>query len=195
MIAALKRDDRHWQRAKRGVLMLKAIATGIAVEANPEDVRGHAVLDHQGRHLRRCRIDLAGGERLLVDLPETVALRDGDILLLEGGGHIDIIAADEPLYAVTARDRLHLLELAWHIGNRHLPAEIRDGEILILRDHVIRAMLLGLGAQVEEVVAPFSPVRGAYSGHGTGAHRHDAAEAEAPPPQYHLNHSSPTPRN
>ena len=53
--------------------------------------------------------------------------------------------------------------------------------ILILRDHVIKAMLEGLGAEVEEVVAEFNPVRGAYSGHGhshshgDGGHHHDHA--------------------
>ena len=71
---------------------------------------------------------------------------------------------------------MHLAELAWHIGNRHLAAAIRADRILILRDHVIKAMLEGLGAKVADVVEPFTPVRGAYSGHGHGHddhHDHD----------------------
>ncbi len=169
---------------------MKAIGVVRSADVDPDDLRGQAVLDHQARHLRRCRVVLASGEGLLVDLPETVALSCGDALLLEGGGHIGIVAAEEPLHAVTARDALHLLELAWHLGNRHLPAEIRDGEILILRDHVIRAMLLGLGAHVEDVVAPFSPVRGAYSGHDLSAHQHDVSETGKRYPQYQLNLAS-----
>ncbi len=168
--------------------MLKAIAAAKALDVQAEQARGRAVLDHDRRHLRRCRIDLVSGETLLVDLRETVALGGGDVLLLEDGGHVEIIAADEPLYAITARDTQHLIELAWHIGNRHLPAEIRKGQILILRDHVIRTMLAGLGAHVVEVVAPFRPVRGAYSGLNGPDHGHSA---DSPPlhRQYRLTES------
>jgi urease accessory protein len=109
---------------------------------------------------------------VLVDLPEPVTLGDGDRLVLEDGRHVEIGAAPEELYDIRARDAVHLAELAWHIGNRHLAAAIYPDRILILRDHVIRAMLEGLGATVIDVVEPFSPVRGAYSGHGHD-HGHD----------------------
>ena len=92
------------------------------------------------------------GRKILVDLPETVVLAAGDALAIEGGGVIEIAAAEEPLYAVRGRDPLHLTELAWHIGNRHLAAAISADRILILRDHVIKTMLHGLGAEVEEIV-------------------------------------------
>lgn len=82
------------------------------------------------------------------------------------------VAAPEEVYDIRARDAVHLTELAWHIGNRHLAAAIEAHRILILRDHVIKAMLEGLGATVSEVSQPFSPVRGAYSGHGHD-HSHD----------------------
>ena len=130
----------------------------------------HAELAHDERHLRRRVIELAGGEKVLVDLPETVVLGHGDLLVLEDGRHAEILAAPEELYAIRPRDALHLSQLAWHIGNRHLAAAIEPGRILILRDHVIKAMLEGLGAGVADTVEPFSPLAGAYSGHGTHAH-------------------------
>ncbi len=131
---------------------------------------GKAVLAHDERHLRRRAIELAEGGKVLVDLPEPVTLADGDRLVLEDGRQIEIGAAPEELHDIRARDAVHLAELAWHIGNRHLAAAIETGRILILRDHVIKAMLEGLGATVTDVVGPFTPVRGAYSGHG---HSHD----------------------
>ena len=146
---------------------------------------GRAVLAHDERHLRRRAIELADGSKVLVDLPEPVALNDGDRLVLEDGRHIEIIAASEDVYDIRARDAVHLSELAWHIGNRHLAASIEAGRILILRDHVIKAMLEGLGATVRDVSEPFKPVRGAYSGghdHGHGhaeAHAHSHAEAHS----------------
>jgi urease accessory protein len=98
-------------------------------------------------------------------------LEHGDLLVLEGdAGYVEIVAADEPLLEIKARDRLHQIELGWHLGNRHLAAQIEDDRILIERDHVIKAMLEGLGATVTEVTEPFSPLRGAYHSHGGHDH-------------------------
>jgi urease accessory protein len=152
------------------------LAAGEAGTTQPYD---SAVLAHDERHLRRRAIETARGDRVLVDLPEPVALNDGDRLVLEDGRHIEIIAAQEPLYDIRASGPVHLAELAWHIGNRHLAAAIEANRILILRDHVIKAMLEGLGAAVSDVSEPFKPVRGAYSGHGGHGHDHAHAEAHA----------------
>ena len=131
------------------------------------------VLEHDERHLRRRVLSLRNGGQLLVDLLEPAALNDGDLLVLDDGRHVGIVAPSEEIYEVRPRDALHLSELAWHIGNRHLPAAIEPDRILILRDHVIKDMLEGLGATVIEKVEPFNPLRGAYSGHGTyGGHDH-----------------------
>jgi urease accessory protein len=129
------------------------------------------VLAHDERHLRRKVLTLRNGEQILVDLPEAIAFAHGDVLVLEDGRMAEIIAADEQLYEVVPRDRQHLAELAWHLGNRHLPAQMEEQRIVILRDHVIKAMLEGLGARVNEIVAPFHPLRGAYHG-GHGHHHH-----------------------
>jgi len=133
----------------------------------PYDV---AVLVHDERHLRRKVLPLAHGERLLVDLAEPVMLSSHDRFVLDDGRHVEVIAAEEEVYEVRARSPVHLCELCWHIGNRHLAAQIEEDRLLILRDHVIKAMLEGLGATVTETMEPFQPVRGAYSGHG---HSHD----------------------
>jgi urease accessory protein len=157
----------------------RAISVLTAGKAGAIAPSGRAVLAHDERHLRRRAIELADGSKVLVDLPEPVALNDGDRLVLEDGGHIEIIAAPEDVYDIRARDGVHLAELAWHIGNRHLAASIKAGRILILRDHVIKAMLEGLGATVTDVSEPFKPVRGAYSGHGGQSHDHGHAHAHS----------------
>ena len=128
-----------------------------------------AVLAHDERHLRRKLLTLVHGDEVLVDLPTPVRLESGDCLVLDDGRLVDIQAAEERLYEVRGRDPVHLMQLCWHIGNRHLPAQI-VGEwggtglrVLIQRDHVIRAMLEGLGASVTEISEPFSPEPGAYA--------------------------------
>ncbi|MBB4276839.1 urease accessory protein UreE [Rhizobium mongolense] len=134
---------------------------------------GKVVLPHDLRHLRRKLLHLENGDMVMLDLKEPVLFASGDMLVLEDGELIEIQAADEKLFEIRGRDRLHLIELAWHLGNRHLGAQIEEERILILRDHVIRSMLEGLGATVSEVTEPFQPARGAYHSHGGHSHGRD----------------------
>jgi urease accessory protein len=124
------------------------------------------VLDAEERHVRRKRLTLANGEDVIVDFEKPVRLEQGDRLVLEDGRVAEVVAAPEDLMEVRARDARHLVELAWHIGNRHLAAQIGEGRILLRRDRVIRQMLEQLGAHVEDVTEPFSPQHGAYHAHG-----------------------------
>jgi urease accessory protein len=151
-------------------------AAGVLGDPNRSLPFDLAVLTSEERHLRRKTIELVHGERLLVDFPEPVVLDHQDVLVLDDGRHVEIIAAEEGLYEIRAAGPVQLTELAWHIGNRHLAAQIEEHRILILPDPVIKAMLEGLGALVTDTVAIFSPARGAYSGHG---HSHAHAHAHA----------------
>ena len=124
------------------------------------------VLAHDERHLRRRVLRLEHGDEVLVDLETAVSLDHGDALELDNGRFVEVIAGEEELLEVLPANPVHLSELCWHIGNRHLGAQIEEHRVLVLKDHVIKAMLEGLGAHVHIVSEPFHPVRGAYSGHG-----------------------------
>ena len=132
-----------------------------------------AVLAHDERHLRRKVIRLVHGDDVLIDLEKAIALDHGDALELSNGKIAEVIAAEESLLEVLPQNPVHLAELCWHIGNRHLAAQIEAHRVLVLNDHVIKSMLEGLGAHVHTVSEPFHPARGAYSGstHGHG-HTH-----------------------
>jgi urease accessory protein len=130
------------------------------------------VLAHDERHLRRKVLRLEHGDEVLVDLEMAVSLDHGDVLVLNNGKLVEIIASEEDLLEVLPQNAVHLCELCWHIGNRHLAAQIEQGRVLVLNDHVIKAMLEGLGAHVHIVSEPFHPARGAYSGHGGAGHSH-----------------------
>ncbi len=120
------------------------------------------------RYRRRLRMLGDGGLDFLLDLTEPVVLRGGDGLKLEEGGYVEVKAAEEDLVEIRGRDPAAFARLAWHLGNRHLPAEIDADRILIRDDHVIVDMLRGLGAVVRAVKAPFDPEGGAY-----GQQNHD----------------------
>ncbi|MBL0372480.1 urease accessory protein UreE [Rhizobium sp. KVB221] len=129
-------------------------------------------LKHDERHLRRKLLHMANDDVVMLDLKEPTVLEHGDLLATEDGHYIAIAAADEKLLEIKARDTVHQMQLCWHLGNRHLAAQIEPSRILIERDHVIKAMLEGLGAIVTEVEEPFHPVHGAYHSHGSHDHHH-----------------------
>ena len=132
-------------------------------------------LDYEGRHRRRYRYRADQGLEFVLDLAQTTLLHDGDGLSLDDGRIVLVQAASEALVAVTAAGTDALIKLAWHIGNRHLPAQLSAERILIRDDAVIVDMLRGLGAHIEKIVAPFTPERGAY------AHAHGDHQAAAHP--------------
>ena len=90
-------------------------------------------------------------------------MADGDGLALEDGGWIEVRAKPEALIEIRAPAAL-LCRLAWHIGNRHVPAAILADRILIREDHVLAEMLRAQGASLRTVCEPFTPEPGAYDG-------------------------------
>ncbi len=118
------------------------------------------------------------GRQFLLDLPEALALRNGDALVLDDGSLIEVVAAPEHLVEITVTDAAAAVRIAWHLGNRHLPVQIVGRRLRVRRDHVIESMVTGLGASVVAVEAPFDPESGAYAesgghGHEHGHYRHD----------------------
>ncbi|HXO72677.1 MAG TPA: urease accessory protein UreE [Bradyrhizobium sp.] len=134
------------------------------------------VLGFDDRHRRRMAMTGTRGLEFLLDLENAVALRGGDALVLEDGRLIEVVAAPEPLAEIRVADPQHLVRIAWHLGNRHLPTQMMAKGLRIRRDHVIEAMVKGLGARVIEIEAPFDPEGGAYAGGGhapeSGPHEH-----------------------
>jgi len=143
----------------------------------PSDWKGPAadtvVLDFDDRHRRRMAMTGTRGLEFLLDLEEAIALRGGDALMLEDGRLIEVVAAAEPLAEIRCSDPYHLVRVAWHLGNRHLPTQIAGKHLRIRRDHVIEDMVQGLGARVIAIEAPFDPEGGAYSGGGHTSHAHE----------------------
>jgi len=142
------------------------------------------VLDFDDRHRRRMAMTGTRGLEFLLDLEHAVAIRGGDALVLEDGRLVEVVAAAEPLLEIRPRDPHHLVSLAWHLGNRHLPTQIMAKGLRVRRDHVIEAMVKGLGARVIEIEAPFDPEGGAYADAGHG----DAHDSHGHAHQDHAHH-------
>jgi len=129
-------------------------------------------LDREDRHRRRAVLTGEKGLTFLLDEPAAVFLHHGDGLELEDGRFVEVLAQPEELVEIEADDAAHLLRIAWHLGNRHLPTQLMGATLRIRRDHVIEDMVRKLGGRLTPVSAPFDPEGGAY-GHGqTPGHDH-----------------------
>jgi len=161
-------------------------------------------LDHDDRNRRRLALKADGGLGILLDLDKATALGDGDAVKLEDGRLVLVKAAPQSLLEIRAENPLRLMRVAWHIGNRHTPAEITADAIYIENDHVLAEMVRGQGCAMNAVMRPFQPERGAYdhdhancdhpshdhgshahSGHDHGAHDHGAHDHDGHDHQGH----------
>jgi urease accessory protein len=154
--------------------MWRAISLVRPESENPPRLLDSVTLDRQSRFRRRVLMETDGGHEMLLDLAEPTYLGDGDLLQLSEGGFVKVVAAAEPLLEIRATDAMALARIAWHLGNRHTPAEVTANAIYIQPDHVLAEMIVGLGGEVRQVTRPFDPEGGAYGGKGSlhASHHH-----------------------
>ncbi|MFL5209309.1 MAG: urease accessory protein UreE [Microvirga sp.] len=177
--------------------MLRATAVVRKAAVKPDRVADTVVLDQEGRHRRRVALKGEGGLDFLLDLDKAAALADGDAVRLEDGRLVQVKAAPQALIEIRAENPLRLMRVAWHIGNRHTPAEIGADAIWIEDDHVLAEMVRGQGCTATPVRRPFRPERGAYEhdcghDHGHAHHAHHAHHHGRKPddaPHHHDDHA------
>lgn len=158
--------------------MKRAIATIAKGDSRLGSGLPTITLAREERYRRRIAWTTDDGDAFLLDLAEATYLPDDTGLLLDDGSAVIVRAASESLLQITAPDAHALSRIAWHIGNRHTPAEITHDAIFIMPDHVLAEMVQGLGGVVARISRPFEPEGGAYGGHGTlerGHHHHSAS--------------------
>ncbi|MRV70138.1 urease accessory protein UreE [Duganella sp. FT92W] len=156
-------------------------------------VYAQLVLPYELREKSRLRAVLSNGQEAAVYTARGTVLRDGDLLAGEDPATVvQVVAASEPVYKVTCADAHALLRCAFHLGNRHTQAQLGDGYLRIRADTVLKDMLLGLGASVEDEQAPFEPEAGAYG--GGHHHGHDHGHPLAPIPARQKIHRPSDPR-
>ena len=156
-------------------------------------------LDWDTRARSRFAAHDSHGRALAVFLPRGSVLRGGDALVAADGSLLRVQAAAQTVLQVRAATPLALARAAYHLGNRHVPLEL-GGDLLQLEpDPVLRDLLLRMGLQVAQAVAPFEPEAGAYDahqhapapaqahGHASGHHGHDHGHDHG----HHHSHEQP----
>ena len=155
--------------------MLRATSVVRKPAVKAERVLETVTLDHEGRHRRRVTLVADQGLEFVLDLESATSLNDGDALKLEDGRLIQVKAAPQRLLEIRAENPLRLMRMAYHVGNRHVAAEVTADAIYIEEDHVLAEMARGQGCTTKLVMRAFAPERGAYEhdcGHDHGHHGH-----------------------
>jgi urease accessory protein len=149
-------------------------------------------LDWDVRQKSRFEATDSLGRSVGVFLPRGTVVRGGDVLVAEDGCLVRIEAAPQTVLRITActahGSPFDLTRAAYHLGNRHVPIELRPDYLQIEPDHVLAEMLRAMHLIVNTLDAPFEPESGAYSSHGTQAHADAHAHAHAhahPEPHVH----------
>jgi urease accessory protein len=135
-------------------------------------------LDWDVRQKSRFDCTDSQGRRLGVFLPRGTVVRGGDVLVAEDGSMVNVVAAPEPVLVITHCPQhgtpFDLTRAAYHLGNRHVPIELKPDHLKIAPDHVLAAMLRNMHLIVKEAQAAFEPEAGAYAAQGHGhAHGHE----------------------
>ncbi|WP_096662969.1 urease accessory protein UreE [Polaromonas sp. AET17H-212] len=145
-------------------------------------------LDWDIRQKSRFEATDSLGRQLGIFLPRGTLVRGGDVLVAEDGSMVKVIAAPQTVLRITAcpthGSPFDLTRAAYHLGNRHVPIELKPDHLKIEPDHVLADMLRSMHLIVNEVSESFEPEGGAYTAGGHG-HAHSHAPAAAPAPHVH----------
>jgi urease accessory protein len=125
------------------------------------------------------------GTPVQIAIAKSESLATDDCLILDDGRLIEVVARPEPLLEVRVPDVAGMARLAWHLGDRHILAELHERRLRVRRDPAVEKLLASLGAKVTPIEAPFEPEGGAYSaGHGSHGHPHHGAHDHCDHPDH-----------
>lgn len=133
------------------------------------------ILDYAQRSAQKATVTGIKGGSIEIDLHQPMRLRTDDLLVLDDGSLVEVVAAPEPLIEARAADLAALARLAWHLGDRHVPVQVLPNRIRARRDAEVETLLASLGAKVAVIQAPFEPEGGAYASSHEQGHAHDDA--------------------
>lgn len=170
--------------------MLRAIRVLNPAERGGRPVVDIVLLDYAQRSAQKIAVTGLKGGQFEIALADPARLRTDDALLLDDGSLIEVVAAPEPLIEARASDLAHLARLAWHLGDRHVPAQLFANRIRVRREPAIENLLKSLSARLASIEAPFEPEGGAYaSAHGQAHdHAHDREHAHGHHPGHAHHH-------
>ncbi|MFA6266889.1 MAG: urease accessory protein UreE [Pseudolabrys sp.] len=158
--------------------MPRATKVIAAYDGRGLDVVDSVLLDHAQRS-GVVQATTVKGKTITVHLADAARLRADDVIALDDGSFVEVVAKPEALVEARAADVAALARIAWHLGDRHIAVQLLPNRIRVLRTEATEQLLKSLGAKVMIIDAPFEPEGGAYevpSGPAHHDHAHDDHE-------------------
>lgn len=121
----------------------------------PNSVGDELVLTWEQRNKTRQTLLSQGGRELAIKLSTGTRLPPGTIIHVGDGFHVEVVAAVEDVWVMRCADTTALLRVAYEIGNRHFPIDIRSDELAVLYDHTLVELWGRLGVQAQRETRPF----------------------------------------
>lgn len=102
---------------------------------------------HLVKKIQRVKTD--HGRELGIRLKKAQDLQVGDILFMDDDNLIVIDVLSDDLIVIKPRSLQEMGTIAHHLGNRHLPAQFEDNEMLVQYDYLVEELL-------QQLQIPFS---------------------------------------
>ena len=130
------------------------------------------------RERAHLRVRSRGKRELIVSLPRGEELQDGDVIQVDNGVAVVVVAAPEDVLEVSPQTTREWALAAYQLGNLHRPARFLGDLILTPYDRATAEVLRGLGVATRRATRGFVGERcRAFAdhqhGHQHGDERHD----------------------
>ena len=99
-----------------------------------------------------------GGREIKILLPAGATLRDGDLLGMSGDVAVVVRALPGEVLVARPKNLQQMGLICFEIGNQHLPAEIREDEVIVARDEMTENLLRRLDVPFEPATRIFHPM-------------------------------------
>jgi urease accessory protein len=144
-----------------------------AGEARPARAVDTLILDYDQRQTKQGFFFTGKGTCIELDFAEPPALATDDVLVLDDGSLIEIVADAEALIEARIPDPVALARLAWRLGDGHVPVQLFANRVRLRRNPAAEALLAGIAAKITPLTAPFEPdVRATDHAHHHHGHEH-----------------------
>jgi urease accessory protein len=172
--------------------MLRAVAILRAGQTQTGEIVDTLLLDYDQRRALRGPFTGLKGAQIDIALPDSSShsapVATDDCFVLDDGRLIEVVARPEKLLEARAESAASMARLAWHLGDRHIPAQLHERRLRVRRDPATEKLLATLGVMTRIVDAPFEPEGGAYS----GGHHHDHSHHHSHDHHGHDHHEHDT---
>ena len=148
-------------------VLAKGAPSGVRSGAPVGEIVDTLLLTFDDRRKQQGFMFGSKGTCIEFDFPAPPCLHTDDLVVLDDGKLVEVVADVEPVLEVRAKDFAAVTRLVLALGNRHVPVQILANRIRLQKRPEIESLVAEHGLKGVEMTAPFEP------DDGTHRHAHD----------------------